>query len=89
MPISFKKKSYNGAYKQKTQNQNTLQEQQQEQKEYKEWSEKEILRNIYFLLKDIRDDIRSIRRNTYFQDKEHNTFTSIAELLNSIDKKIE
>ena len=94
MPISFKKK-VNGAYKQQTQNIQQPQQQTQqhtqntEQKEYKEWSEKELLRNIYFLLKDIRDDLRSIRRNTYIADKEHNTFTSIAELLNSIDKKIE
>jgi hypothetical protein len=91
MPISFKKKvNSNGSYsqtQQQTQTQNTSQ--QQKQKEYKEWTEKELLRNIYFLLRDIRNDLRSIRRNTYFQDKEHNTFISIAELLNSIDKKIE
>ncbi len=91
MPISFKRKAnLNGAYsKQQPQQETQNQTQQQEQKEYKEWSEKELLRNIYYLLRDIRDDLRSIRRNTYVADKEHNTFTSIAELLHSIDKKIE
>jgi hypothetical protein len=90
MPIKFKKKTFNsnGSYSQNTQIQ-TQNTQPQQQKEYKEWSEKELLRKIYFLLRDIKDDIRSIRRNTYVADKEHNTFTSIAELLNSIDKKIE
>jgi esterase/lipase len=94
MPISFKKKTNsNGSYskntQQQTQNQNTQPQQKEQQKEYKEWSEKELLQKIYFLLRDIRDDLRSIRRNTYVADKEHNTFTSIAELLHSIDKKIE
>jgi peptide subunit release factor RF-3 len=105
MPISFKRKfngaykqqnqntqqQNNNQQNQNTQTQNNQIQNTQtnNQTQNKEWSEKELLRNIYFILRDIRDDIRSIRRNTYFTDKEHNTFTSIAELLNSIDKKIE
>ena len=87
MPLTFNKK--NGKFIQTQQTQQTQQNQQtqQQKKEYKEWDEKQLLKAIYFLLKDIRDDIRSIRKNTYV--KQDDKFYSMAELLNILLKNIE